>query len=55
MSRKAIKDRNFRTLDYIETMSDGRQNALNANCRTLATTILAVTSRQVRILNPCTR
>jgi hypothetical protein len=35
MSRKAIKDRNFRVLGYIETMPDGRQKALNANFRTL--------------------
>ncbi|MBL0404452.1 hypothetical protein JKG68_10775 [Microvirga aerilata] len=35
MSRTAIKDRNFRTLGYIETMPDGRQKALNANFRTL--------------------
>jgi hypothetical protein len=35
MSRKAVKDRNFRVLGYIETMSDGRQKALNANFRTL--------------------
>ena len=35
MSRIAIKDRNFRVLGYIETMSDGRQKALNANFRTL--------------------
>jgi hypothetical protein len=35
MSRIAIKDSNFRVLGYIETMSDGRQKALNANFRTL--------------------
>lgn len=35
MSRTAIRDRNYRTLGYIETMPDGRQKALNANYRTL--------------------
>jgi hypothetical protein len=35
MGRRAIKDRNFRVLGYIETTPDGRQKALNANFRTL--------------------
>ena len=35
MSREAIKDRNYHTLGYIETMSDGKQKALDANYRTL--------------------
>jgi hypothetical protein len=35
MSREAIKDRDHRTLGYIETMSDGRQRALSASYRTL--------------------
>ena len=35
MSREAIKDKNFRTIGYIETMSDGKQKALDANFRTL--------------------
>lgn len=35
MSREAIKDRNYRTLGYIKTMSDGRQKALDSNYRTL--------------------
>ena len=37
MSREAIKDKNFRTLGYIETMSDGKQKALDTNFRTLGT------------------
>ncbi len=39
MSREAIKDKNFRTIGYIETMSDGKQKALDANFERLATTI----------------
>jgi hypothetical protein len=35
MSREAIKDKNFRTIGYVETMSDGKQKALDANCRRL--------------------
>lgn len=35
MSRTPIRDKSNRTLGYIETMSDGRQNALSANNRTL--------------------
>ena len=35
MSREAIKDKNFRTIGYIETMPDGKQKALDANFRTL--------------------
>ena len=37
MRREAIKDSNFRTIGYIETMSDGKQKALDANFRTLGT------------------
>ena len=35
MSRETIKDRNFRTLGYIETLSGGKKKALDANLRTL--------------------
>jgi hypothetical protein len=35
MSREAIKDKNFRTIGYVETMSDGKQKALDASFRTL--------------------
>ena len=35
MSRTPIKGKNYRTLGYIETMSDGKQKALDANFRTL--------------------
>jgi hypothetical protein len=35
MSRETIKDKNFRTIGYVETMSDGKQKALDANFRTL--------------------
>jgi hypothetical protein len=35
MSREPIKDKNFRTIGYIETMSDGRQKALDGSFRTL--------------------
>ncbi len=37
MGKETIKDKNFRTLGYIETMSDGRQKATDANFRTLGT------------------
>jgi hypothetical protein len=35
MSRIANKDRNSRILGYVETVSDGRQKALDASLRTL--------------------
>lgn len=35
MSRQPIKDKNYRTLGYIETGGDGKQKALDANYRTL--------------------
>jgi hypothetical protein len=35
MSREAIKDKNYRTIGYIETMSDEKQKALDSNYRTL--------------------
>lgn len=35
MSRQAIKDKQFRTIGYIETMNDGKQKALDAQFRTL--------------------
>lgn len=35
MSRERIKDRNLRTLGFIETQSNGKQRALDANGRTL--------------------
>jgi hypothetical protein len=35
MSRIANKDRDSRILGYVETVSDGRQKALDANLRTL--------------------
>jgi hypothetical protein len=35
MSRETIKDRNLRTIGYVETMSDGKQKALDVNLRTL--------------------
>jgi hypothetical protein len=35
MSRRAIKDRSHRILGYVETMSDGRQKALDVTFRTL--------------------
>lgn len=35
MSREPIKDKNYKTLGYIETMNDGKQKALNANYKTL--------------------
>jgi hypothetical protein len=35
MSRQSIKDSNYRTIGYIETMSDGKHKALDANYRTL--------------------
>jgi hypothetical protein len=35
MSRTAIKDRQYRTLGYIETLSDGRLKAVDATYRTL--------------------
>jgi hypothetical protein len=35
MSREAIKDKNYRTIGYIETMSDGKQKAMDASYRTL--------------------
>lgn len=35
MAKQAIKDKNFRTIGYIEDMSDGKQKATNANHRTL--------------------
>jgi hypothetical protein len=35
MSREAIKDTNFRTIGYIETMPDGKRKASDTNFRTL--------------------
>lgn len=35
MNRERIKDRYQRTLGFIETQSDGKQRALDANGRTL--------------------
>lgn len=35
MSRETIRDKNLRTIGYIETQSDGKQKALDANLRTL--------------------
>ena len=35
MARNAIKDKNYRTLGYIEDMPGGKQKALDANYRTL--------------------
>jgi hypothetical protein len=35
MSRKAIRDRNFRILGHIETMPDGRERALDSRFKTL--------------------
>lgn len=35
MSRQATKDRSYRILGYLETMSDGRQKALDASYWTL--------------------
>ena len=35
MSRTPIKDRNFLTIDYIETMPDGWQKAADVRFRTL--------------------
>ena len=35
MARQAIKDKNFRTVGYIEDMPGGKQKALDANFRTL--------------------
>lgn len=35
MSRETIKDKNYRTLGYIETMPDGKKKAMDSNYRTL--------------------
>ena len=35
MNRQPIKDRQFRTMGYIETLHDGKQKALSAQFRTL--------------------
>lgn len=35
MGRQSIKDKNFRTIGYIEDVSGGKQKALDANFRTL--------------------
>jgi hypothetical protein len=35
MDRQAIKDNNFRTIGYIETLLDGGQKALDASFKTL--------------------
>ena len=35
MKRDAIKDPTYRTIGYVETMSDGRQRALDAHYRPL--------------------
>ena len=35
MARQAFKDKNFRTIGYIDTDSTGRQKALDAGFRTL--------------------
>ena len=35
VNRQAIKDRNERTLGYVETLSDGRQRATDVNNKTL--------------------
>jgi len=35
VSRQAIKDKQFRTIGYIETMNDGKQKALDPQFRTL--------------------
>jgi hypothetical protein len=35
MSTERLQDRNYRTIGYIETMSDGRKKLMDANYRTL--------------------
>jgi hypothetical protein len=35
VSRQTVKDKNFRKIGYIETMSDGKQEALDATFRML--------------------
>jgi hypothetical protein len=35
MSREAIKDKNYRTVGYIEIMSDGKRKAQDVNFKTL--------------------
>ncbi len=35
MSRKAIKDKHFRMIGYVDTASDGKQKALDEHFRTV--------------------
>jgi hypothetical protein len=35
MSRETIKDKNYKTIGYIETTSDGKKKAMDASFRTL--------------------
>jgi len=35
MARQKLQDANYRTIGYIETMSDGKQKLQDANYRTL--------------------
>jgi hypothetical protein len=35
MSQETLQDQNYRTIGYVETMSDGRKRLMDSNYRTL--------------------